>query len=307
MKKLFWLLPLLCLIIPVVFFCFSLSAPSSDTTKKVFVINEGEPLLSIATRLEKNHYIQNRYVFILESYFLGLHQKIQAGTFYLTSSESLPNLIQKIAKGGTHDYWLKIIPGQRLEQFAPDSDFLAVAKKFEGQLYPDSYLIPEKYTDTQIIDLILNNFEKKLAEAKENFTTSLGDSDTLVLASLLEREAKTLTDKKIIAGILSNRLEAGMPLQIDATVQYARDSQKHPTLYWQALSKSDLSINSFYNTYKNRGLPPAPICNPGLDSLTAAYHPTNTNYVYYLSDATGQIHYAASLSEHNANVAKYLQ
>jgi len=99
-----------------------------------------------------------------------------------------------------------------------------------------------------------------------------------------------------------------MALQLDATVQYARDSQnKNIKDYWQPISKSDLSINSSYNTYKNPGLPPKPICNPSYNSLFAAFHPTDSDYFYYITGNDSLMHYAKTLSEHNTNIAKYLK
>lgn len=307
MKKLHWVLPLFLVFLLVAFFHFSSLAPNSDTTKKVFVINEGDSLTTIAGHLEKYSFIRNSYSFLIYSRILGLNKKIQAGTFYLSTSEKLPDLIQKLATGGSTDYWFKIIPGTRLEQFSPDVEFTQAAKKLDGQLFPDSYLIPQDYTPENILAVIAKNYQQKLLVAKIDATTQNSDNEALIIASLLEREAKLLNDKKIIAGIIQNRLDAGIALQIDATVQYARDSLFKPKTYWQILSKSDLSIVSPYNTYKNRGLPPGPICNPGSDSLFAAYHPAKTDYLYYLNDHNGQIHYAKTLDEHNANVAKYLR
>lgn len=307
MKKFFLFVPLLVLLAIAALFYFSTLAPNADTNKKIFVINQGESLSTIALRLEKNSFIRSSYSFIIYSRILGLNQKIQAGTFYLTTSQKLPDLIQKLVKGGSTDYWLKIIPGQRIEQFSPDTEFTKAAKGLEGQLFPDSYLIPQDYSPDNILALISKNFKEKITEAKTNSTTKLSDTQALIMASLLEREAKTLSDKKIIAGILINRLDLDMPLQIDATVQYAHDSMTKVSSYWQPITKADLSIISPYNTYKNRGLPPAPICNPGLNSLIAAYHPTDNDYIYYLNDSSGQIHYAKTLVEHNANVAKYLR
>lgn len=307
MKKFFLFVPLLVLLAIAALFYFSTLAPNADTNKKIFVINQGESLSTIALRLEKNSFIRSSYSFIIYSRILGLNQKIQAGTFYLTTSQKLPDLIQKLVKGGSTDYWLKIIPGQRIEQFSPDTEFTKAAKGLEGQLFPDSYLIPQDYSPDNILALISKNFKEKITEAKTNSTTKLSDTQALIMASLLEREAKTLSDKKIIAGILINRLDLDMPLQIDATVQYAHDSMTKVSSYWQPITKADLSIISPYNTYKNRGLPPAPICNPGLNSLIAAYHPTDNDYIYYLNDSSGQIHYAKTLAEHNANVAKYLR
>lgn len=300
-------IPLLLLVAFVLFFYFSTLPPSTSLAKKVFVISEGDSLSTIALRLEKNQFIKNRYTFIIYAYLLGLNQKIQAGTFFLTSSQKIPDLIKNISRGGSTDYWLKIIPGTRVEQFSPSPEFTLLGRGLEGKLFPDSYLIPIYYTPTQIIDLLQNNFQKKLTEAKINASTSLSDSQNLILASLLEREGKTLNDKKLIAGIIINRLNNQMPLQIDATIQYARDSLGSPSDYWKPISKADINIISPYNTYKNQGLPLAPICNPALDSLTAAYHPTDTDYVYYISDNSGTIHYAKTLDEHNANVAKYLK
>lgn len=307
MKKLLLIIPFILAVFLALFWFYSLSAPGTDTTKKVFVINQGEGLLTIAARLEKYHFINNRYAFVIYSRLSGLNQQIKAGTFYLTNSEKLPDLALKLTKGGSTDYWLKIIPGTRIEEFSPSAEFTAAASGLEGQFYPDSYLIPKYFTPTQIIDLITKSYAEKLTEIKVKPTTTLTDSQALVMASLLEREARTLADKEIIAGIMMNRLEVGMPLQIDATVQYARDSLTNPSDYWKPITKADLNIDSPYNTYKNRGLPPSPICNPGQNSLTAAYHPLTTGYVYYVNDSQGTIHYAKTLAEHNANVAKYLR
>jgi len=110
-----------------------------------------------------------------------------------------------------------------------------------------------------------------------------------------------------VAGIINNRLKIGMALQIDATVQYARDSKTHPAKYWLVLTKNDLTINSPFNTYKNPGLPPSPICSPGLDSLFAAQNPTPSDYLYYIHGTDGTMHYAKTLTEHNLNISKYLK
>jgi len=99
-----------------------------------------------------------------------------------------------------------------------------------------------------------------------------------------------------------------MALQVDATVQYARDSRlPHPQVYWKPITKADLKTVSLYNTYLHPGLPPGPICNPGFNSLYAAFHPTVLDYLYYITDESGNIHLAKTLNEHNANVTKYLQ
>ncbi|MDD4106526.1 MAG: endolytic transglycosylase MltG, partial [Candidatus Shapirobacteria bacterium] len=128
-------------------------------------------------------------------------------------------------------------------------------------------------------------------------------------ASLLEREGRSLESKQMIAGIIINRLNLGMPLQIDATVLYVRDNQnKLIDKYWQLpITKTDIQLDSPFNTYKNQGLPPRPICSPGYNSLFAAFHPTDSDYIYYITGNDGKMYYAKTLDEHNSNIAKYLK
>lgn len=290
---------------------------STDVKNKIFVVNQGDGVEAISQNLQKNGFIKNKYAFLIYSLVTRQNKKLQSGTFRLSQSLSVPEIIKKLSSGGVSDYWLKIIDGSRVEEVSElfpsglsftSQDFLAKYKSKEGYFFPDSYLIPSYYDLTQTVEVINQNFAKKLLAAKENSTSSLIEEDNIILASLLEREGKTLESKQIIAGIITNRLNLGMPLQIDATVQYARDSQnKNISSYWQPLLKSDLQINSSYNTYKNQGLPPRPICNPGYNSLFAAFHPTETDYLYYITGNDGKMYYGKTLDEHNSNIAKYLK
>lgn len=288
-----------------------------DTATREFTINQGDSLASIATRLETNHFIRNRYFFILSAYQQNLNHKLRAGDFRLSASLSTPQIVQKLASGGTHEYWLKIIDGSRVEEIAPaftgssidPAQFIATSKSLEGRLYPDSYLIPADYTIDQVHSLINRNFETKFKDASLNATnTQMTDEQIITFASILEREARTLESKQMVAGILLNRLKSNIPLQVDASVQYIRDTQRHVTDFWQPLKPTDIdNITSPFNTYKNPGLPPTPICNPGQNSLYAAFHPTESDYLFYISDRNGMMHYAKTLDEHNLNIAKYLK
>ena len=290
---------------------------SSDKTPVIFVINTGDSLYNISQKLRSKSLIRSKYSFLFYSYRLGLNKKIQAGTFRLSPSLSTPEIITKFSRGGVADYWLKIIEGYRVEQIAPlfpantpftTKDFLTLTKNSEGYLFPDSYLIPQYYTIDQIVGVIQTNFDKKFAQAKQGSSnTQMTDQEIVIFASIIEREARTLKSKQQVAGILLNRLKIGMALQVDASIQYARDSKTTPTDYWQPINPSDLSIVSSYNTYKNPGLPPKPICNPGYDALYAAFHPIASNYLYYITGNDHQMHYATTLDEHNSNVAKYLR
>lgn len=307
MKKVFIILLVLIVLIPLSIFgyLFFNSFPvSSDSKVQTFVIGQGDGLDKIGTKLEEKKFIKNKFSFIFYAYWLGLNKKLQSGSFRISPSLSTEEIVVKLSKGGSHDFWLKIKDGSRVEELA-----IKFPKNMEGKLFPDSYLIPEYFTVDQILEVIEKNFSDKLSEAKINSTNiKLSEDEILVLASLLEREGRTLESKQKIAGILMNRLNIGMPLQIDATVQYARDSKlPRPKEYWQPITKADISLDSPFNTYQNKGLPPSPICNPGYNSLFAAYHPIPSDNLFYITDDDGIMHYAKTLEEHNKNIQKYLR
>jgi len=281
---------------------------SSDTSSKVFTVKSGDGIKQTAQNLEDKKFIRNKYVFLFYSYKLSLNKKIQAGNFKLSSNLTTQELVTKLSKGGVTDYWLKIIDGTRVEELDVSNDFMIKAKNLQGYIFPDSYLIPQYFTTDQILATIKTNFDQKFTKAKNGATnTKLTDKQIVILASLLEREGRSLKSKQNIAGILLNRLDINMALQLDATVQYARDSKNNPTDYWKDLNAGDISIISPFNTYKNPGLPPSPICNPGYDSLYAAFHPIESNYLYYITGNDNQMHYATTFEEHKSNIAKYLK
>lgn len=290
---------------------------STDKKTTMLVVNTGDSLVRISQKLKSSSLIRNQLSFLFYAHNLGLNKKIQSGTFRLSPSLSTKDIITKLSKGGVSDYWLKIIGGTRLEEIAllfpsnapfTQKDFITQSRLKEGYLFPDSYLIPQYFTIDQILEVIQKNFNQKFTEAKDGATNQkLTDQEILIFASIIEREARTLKSKQEIAGVLLNRLQIGMPLQSDATVQYARDSKTNPINYWEHLNSSDLSIISPFNTYKNKGLPPGPICNPGYNSLYAAFHPVESDYLYYITGSDNQMHYAKTLDDHNSNIAKYLK
>lgn len=289
---------------------------STDNNSKIFVIKSGVGIKQIAQDLEDKKIIKNKYVFLFYSYKLSLNKKIQAGNFKLSSNLTTKEIVLKLSKGGVTDYWLKIIDGTRVEELVtsfPDNisftgkDFVAKTKSLQGYIYPDSYLVPQYFTIEQVLDTIQSNFNQKFTKAKVGATnTKLTDKQIIVLASIIEREARTLKVKQGVSGVLMNRLSINMPFQSDVTIQYIRDSKTKPVKYWQDINSSDISIVSPYNTYKNPGLPPGPICNPGYDSLYAAFHPTESDYLYYLTGNDGVMYYAKTFDQHKSNIAKYL-
>lgn len=290
-----------------------------------FVVKKGESLDSIARRLRAEGLIRSVLAFRIQAVNLGLARDIQAGSFRLDAGLALNQLILELTHGA-EDRWITFPEGWRREQYAEhlavqlenfDKDkFLQLTIGKEGRLFPDTYLVPQEISPTGVVSILENNFHHKLTTEMESLlaATQLTTDEVVVLASMVEREAKLDEDRLLIAGILLKRWRAGWPLQVDATVQYAKADQFQASgriiedfSWWPPVSRADLQATaSPYNTYLNPGLPPAPICNPGLASLTAAADPQESEYWYYLADKTGRSHYAVTLKEHQANISKYL-
>ena len=295
---------------------------SQSVNLESFVIKKGESISSIAQRLEEKKLIRSALAFKIKVRFSKLENKIQAGSFSLKSSLALQEILS-ILTHGTTDLWLTFPEGWRKEEFAQrlganlsdfnTEEFLNLAENYEGELFPDTYLLPKEASPSVMLKFFLNNFQKKFTSDLESILTKSGltKKEALILASLIERETKSDQDRPIVAGILLNRLRADWPLQIDATLQYALanlrcSSLKNDCDWWVVPTVADKKIVSPYNTYLNKGLPPAPICNPGLSSIKAVVYPQDSNYWFYISDLKGQMHYARTIEEHNANIQKYL-
>lgn len=293
----------------------NLPVDPKNKQSKIFVVRKGENVTEIAKNLEKEGLIRNRVVFYLIVKKLGIERKLQAGDFRLSPSMSAEEIAKKLTHG-TLDVWITIIEGLRKEEVAqifarelnlPASEFMKMAK--EGYLFPDTYLIPKNATINTVLSILANNFEKKYDEKLRQRAKQLGltDDEVIIIASLIEREAKFFEDRKKVASVIFNRLKADMKLDIDATVQYALGYDHQEKTWWRKnLSLEDLSFDSPYNTYKYKGLPPAPICSPGLDSIKAVLYPEETDYLYYISDKKGKLHFAKTFEEHQRNIKRYL-
>lgn len=184
---------------------------------------------------------------------------------------------------------------KRLEGFGmfPAEDFLKTASGEEGFLFPDTYEFFKESSPEAVVRKMKENFSKKVGAKISR--------DVIIMASLLEEEASSERDRKIISGILWKRIEAGLPLQVDATLTYVTGRAS------RELTEEDLNLSSPYNTYKILGLPLGPISNPGLQAIEAALNPEPSPYWFYLSDKNGDIHYAKNFEEHKLNKEKYLR
>jgi len=289
---------------------------SLDNTPISFKVSPGDGARAISSQLAREQLVRSPIAFFLLVKMKGLETNLQAGDFRLYRSMNALVIAEKLTHG-YEDVWVTTLEGWRSEEIAsalsknldiPESEFLKVAR--EGYMFPDTYRIPRDATAGAIVNMFRTIFDEKVTPAMRSSASRYGLSmDGLVtLASIVEREGNTEEDRPVIAGILLKRLEADWPLQVDATLQYALGYQPHEKSWWKtALSADDRLVKSPYNTYTNPGLPPGPICNPGLSSIRAVVSPKSSDYWYYIHDPAGGVHYARSIEEHNANIAKYLQ
>jgi UPF0755 protein len=298
-------------------------APSTDTELVDFLITKGSSATVIANKLKATGLIKNPLAFRVYTQITGKANKIPAGEFLLPPNLSLFKIVEELIKG-PKELWVTIPEGLRKEEIAEKfttvlskeasfkEEFLSLTQGKEGHLFPETYLFPKEVAAIKIVEKLESTFEKKVDSSmrEEINKQELGLEKTVILASLVERETKTDEERPIVAGILLNRLNLGMPLQIDATVQYAVASlnckNKTKCEWWPTTTIEDRKIDSKFNTYKYSGLPAFPIANPGLSSLKAVVYPEESNYLYYLHDKKGEIHYAETLEEHNANIKKYI-
>jgi len=286
----------------------------NDKTTRFFVIQKGTEIRDIGSRLKREGLIRDPVVFFIYIKLNNLDKNLQAGDFRLSRSMDLPTIVNTLLHGSL-DVWITFPEGLRSEEIGEilqknlpqyTSFWEQVLKANEGFLFPDTYLIPKNADVKLVIDIMKNNFYKKAEQAG----ISKNDPNLkkiVIIASLIEREAKYDPDRPLVASVIYNRLKEGMPLQIDATVQYALGYSSSEKTWWRKdLTNADLLIDSPFNTYKFSDLPPTPIANPGLSSLKAAVSPAKTLYLYYVSDKNGHLHFAKTLSEHNLNKGKYL-
>lgn len=290
----------------------SLTPVSSESTKNSFVVSENESATSVLTRLESAGLIRSSLAARIYLRLTNASTSLLPGAYVLTPNKSFAQVFQ-VMTSPPQDVWVTFPEGWRHEQFGyrlesvlagPNSrfkisEFLAQAAPLEGQLFPDTYLINVDSTAADIIRILTANFTKKTG------LNPVSDRDTIIIASLIERESRNDSERPVIAGIIKNRLDQGWLLNIDATIQYAVDTTTKPAKYWQPIT--DTKYPSVYNTYLNLGLPPGPISSPSLSSIRAAQTPAKTDFMFYLHDPEGVIHYARTLPEHNSNVDKYLR
>ncbi len=304
------------------------TAKDEQASEKTIEIKSGTDTAGIADQLAGDGLIANARSFKLAVLLAGAKGKLKAGTFELSAALSPHQIVKKIYEGKTKEIKVTIAEGLRLESVAnlfekegltKSEDFIRAAKasnydysfltslppgaSLEGFLFPDTYSFTSDAESSEIINKLLKNFEQKITPLLPLVEKSdLSLSEIVTLAAMVEKEVPGDADRKAVAGVFFNRLNAEMPLQSDSTLAYIKKEEK------VNFSAADVAIDDAYNTYQNAGLPPGPINSPSLSAIEAVLEPSKNDYYYFVSDVkSGKTYFSKTLEEHNQNVAKYLE
>jgi UPF0755 protein len=314
---------LLLLLLAIAAGAYIVYTPFGPTAETFVDIPPGTGATTVASLLRKNGIIRSRYAFA----FLRLQRNgtFKAGEYRFDHPVPPAEVYDRLIRGDVYTQSLSIPEGFNIFDiataveaagFAKRDDFLAAERQhteliadllppgshpesLEGYLFPDTYRFSRHTTPLQILTAMVHRFRQAAARLGIDHTTM---ARTVTMASLIEKEVGQATERPLVAGVFTNRLARSMPLATDPTVIYAAllDNRWRGTIY-----ASDLQSPSPYNTYKHAGLPPGPISNPGVASLSAALHPAQTDYLYFVSDAAGHTRFSVGLKEHDQQVQAY--
>ena len=302
---------------------FKASLPMSDNTQpQVFEVKSGMTLKQVSQELFRQNLIRSANAFQAIALIQDKEKLIKVGEYYISPSMLPAEILQRITSGKTVLHSITIPEGYRITEIAnllEEKDladkniFLQEAKNvellegiptssLEGYLFPDTYHFGKRTTEAAIINKMVETFkERALKQEFLKRAEDLGFSyhEIITLASLIEKETGKDSERKQISSVFHNRLKKNMLLQTDPTVIYVID------FFDGNIRKRDLNIDSPYNTYRYKGLPPGPIANPGLKSIIAALYPATTSNLYFVSKQDGSHKFSATLNEHNRAVQKY--
>jgi UPF0755 protein len=301
----------------VIVFCIlsALFIPTSRFPVGAYIeIPTGATLQQTADILEGRGIIGSSFLFREYVRFFENDNFVVAGKYFFDTRLCLASVARRLTTGeygiprlkilipeGTDVTEIAILLKTEISDF-DSKKFLSLSLKEEGYLFPDTYFFFGTVTPEEVMMAMKENFANKTKDLQPKILASKKTlHDILTMASILERETKTPEARRIVSGILWKRIKIGMPLQVDATFSYINGKTTYN------LTAEDLHIDSKYNTYEYKGLPPGPICNPGIDSIIATLEPTTSSYLYYLSEKDGTMHYAKTFDEHKVNKFKYIK
>lgn len=332
-KKIIFLLIIILAVLAGSFFYFRHQTYTSKGMcgcAKIFKIEKGEKTSVIAERLESEGLISWKYYFLYYLKANKLEGKILPGEYELRSEMNIPETVimitqeqNKFVKITFPEGWDNKKIAERLSNNGfSGKEFLEISKNpsreltnrfsffgllsndasLEGYVFPDTYFFSQKLTTEEVVGKMLSNFDNRLTLEFREEIKNQGKTlnEIITMASIIEREVRSDEDRKVVSGLFWDRIKNGQPLQSCATIAYVLGENK------DQYSFEDTRIESPYNTYLNAGLPPGPICNPGISSIEAAIYPKYTDYNYFLSDPkTGKTVFSRTIEEHNANKYKY--
>jgi len=309
--KLFFIFSLMFLMV-ILFFTAAYFPPEENSSiQKIVNIPSGSNAREIVLILEENNIIRkNNYIFRILIKLSKLEERLKYGEYNLSPAMNMLQILDKLVRGEVILYRITIPEGYTYTQIAEllnkkeiieRESFINLVKdskkSWEGYLFPDTYEVPKRYGSENMLKLLLSNFnyvvDKKLKDKAEEIGFSM--DEIITLASIIEKEAKFSEEKRKISSVFHNRLKKDMKLQSCATIQYILENPK------EKLEESDLKIDSPYNTYLYKGLPPGPICNPGLDSIIAALEPAEEDYLYFVLGENGRHIFSKTYQEHLRN------
>ncbi len=289
-------------------------APKEFIAPTTITVEQGETLRSVSEELRDAHVIRSVPLFEHMVVIFGSDRNIAAGDYLFKSPAPVYVIAYRMTRGqyGTEQIKVTIPEGYSRSDIArllnekfPQIDiptFLAMTESDEGYLFPDTYFFFPSVSMEDVVSTLKSGFNRKIQPIKDDIARSRASlKDIITMASIIEREASGDEDRGIISGILWKRIELGMPLQADATLYYVTGKES------SKLTHDDLALDSKYNTYKYKGLPPGPIASPGLLSIKAALFPVSSPYLYYLHAPDGNVYYAETYAGHLANKKKYLK
>ncbi len=315
MRKLFVAAGVLAVVCSATWLFYSLQPAASTGELRTFEVATGSGFREIANALNDEGLLRSKTAFQIYAVLSGRARNLRPGRYNVSPAYSAAAISAILAAGPELETTVTIPEGMTAadidrilaaaEVTAP-GEFLELAReqKLEGRLFPDTYRFYFSSKPQVVIDKMLANFERRAAPLLGVDPANI--ERNLILASILEKEVPGLEDRRIVAGLLTKRVKAGVPLQVDASLCYAKEAL-HPEAPCEPLTKLDKEISSPYNTYLHSGWPPGAIANPGVLAIEAALNPQDSLYWYYISDpATGATIFAKSIEEQVMNQRKYL-
>ena len=295
-------------------FSYLQTPPSDFASGATFVVEPGSPTKLIVNNLKESGFVRSELVTLVALRLNFQGESLKAGTYTFNEPLTVPALLKYLIAGEPKSDLLRLTfiegesavsYGRRAAAVIPDFDaaaFVDQALLHEGKLFPETYLVPKDFTPEQLLTVLLETFDANTANLTEAITESKFTlEEIIILASIVEREANSEESMRLVSGILQNRLEIGMALQVDASMEYVLDKPL------SELTPEDLELDTPYNTYLYPGLPPTAIGNPGLLAIDAVLNPTPSPYFFYVTGTDGNFYYAEDFEGHRNNIERYLR